>query len=50
MKKDKTATEKPHDFTQIPEFDAAIRKLAKVPKDEIERREQAAKTPRKRRA
>jgi hypothetical protein len=30
-----------------PEFDAAIRKIVKVPKDEIERREQANKIGKK---
>jgi hypothetical protein len=47
MKKRKAATQKPHEFTRIPEFDAAIRKIVKVPKEEIEKREQASKTPRK---
>ncbi len=47
MKKPKTTAEKPHEFAQITEFDAAIRKLAKVPKDEIEKREQAEAKARK---
>ena len=30
---------KPHPFTQIPEFDKAMRKLVQVPKEVIERAE-----------
>ncbi|MEX0704848.1 MAG: hypothetical protein WD069_22305 [Planctomycetales bacterium] len=42
--------QKPHEFTKIPEFDEAMRKLAKTPKEEVEKRgaEEQAKRERRR--
>ncbi len=39
MKKRPVKPKKPHPFTQIPEFDKAMRKLVQVPKEAIERAE-----------
>jgi|HubBroStandDraft_6_1064221.scaffolds.fasta_scaffold9684910_1 hypothetical protein len=39
MAKRPAKPKKPYPFTQIPEFDKAMRKLVKVPKEEIERAE-----------
>jgi hypothetical protein len=39
MKKPRAKPKKPHPFTQIPEFDKAMRKLVKVPKEAVEREE-----------
>jgi hypothetical protein len=35
-------------FARLSEFDQAMRKLVKVPKEVVERREEKARTPRKR--
>lgn len=35
-----------HEFSKLPEFDQAIRKLVKVPKEAVEERERQARTPR----
>jgi hypothetical protein len=40
MTKRPAKPKKPHPFTQIPEFDKAMRKLVKVPKEAVERAEQ----------
>ena len=40
MAKRRAKQKKRHPFTQIPEFDKAMRKLVKVPKKAIERAEQ----------
>jgi hypothetical protein len=39
MAKRPAKPKKPHPFTQIPEFDNAMRKLVKVPKEAVERAE-----------
>lgn len=36
-----------HKFSAVPGFKETLQKLVSVPKDEIERREKAAKTPRR---
>jgi len=36
----------PHRFEELSEFSDAIKKLIKVPKEDVERAEQAARTPR----
>jgi len=38
--------EKPHEFTKVPEFDQAMRKLVGVPKEDVEQREKESRTPR----
>ena len=46
VSKKKPAGEKPHEFTiSLPEFDRAMRQIATVTKEEIERREREHKLP-----
>lgn len=35
-----------HKFAELPGFDEAMRKLAQVPKEDVEKREAATRTPR----
>lgn len=48
MKKERKPPQK-HKFTKLPEFDAAMRGLAAVPKERVEAAEKKSRTPRPKR-
>ena len=39
-------TQEPHKFAALSAFDEAMKKLAQVPKEDVEKREKATRTPR----
>ena len=45
MKK-QTEQDRQHNFSKLPAFDEAMRKLIQVPKEDVEKREAAERTPR----
>ena len=49
MKNKKDRQQKPHEFSQLPGFDDAVKKIAGTPRAEVDKREAEFKKRRKRR-